>query len=53
MKRKINKKEIVYVSILILGITILMLSYTRLKYVYGSVTDWKEQHCVIPDGYEK
>ena len=53
MKEKLNKKDIVYVIILILGVTSIMISYTRFKYVYGSVTDWNYQHCVIPDCFRQ
>lgn len=53
MKEKLNKKDILYVIILILGVLILMISYSRFKYVYGSVTDWKEQHTVIPDCFRQ
>ena len=46
---KLNKRDYIYLTILISLYLILVLILTRFTYVYGSTTDWQEQHWVLPE----
>lgn len=49
MVKKLSKKEIIYLCIMNIAFFTFVIVLTRFKYAYGSSTDWKSQHWVIPE----
>ena len=46
---KLNKKDYLYLTILTLFILLIVFIITRGEYIYGSVTDWKDQHFLFAE----
>ncbi len=46
---KFNKKDYLNLTILTLFVIVIVLILTRGKYIYGSTTDWKDQHFLLAE----
>ncbi len=46
---KFNKKDLLYISILIISFFIFFLIIVNYKYYYGSTVDWYSQHIAFPE----
>ncbi len=49
MNKKFNKKDYINITILTLFVIAVVLILTRGKYIYGSTTDWKDQHFLLAE----
>lgn len=49
MNKKFNKKDYLNITILTLFVIGLVLILTRGQYIYGSTTDWKDQHFLLAE----
>ncbi len=49
MNKKFTKKDYLNITILTLFVIVLVLILTRGKYIYGSTTDWKDQHYILAE----
>ncbi|HHX57385.1 MAG TPA: YfhO family protein, partial [Clostridiales bacterium] len=46
---KLSKRDYVNLAILVMVFLAIVAVLTRLKYGYGSTTDWQQQHWVLPE----
>ena len=46
---KLTKKDYIYLTILTIFVLAIFLILTRGKYIYGSTTDWKDQHWLFAE----
>lgn len=49
MNKKFDKKDYLNITILALFVIAIVLILTRGKYIYGSTTDWKDQHYLLAE----
>lgn len=48
-KNKLNKKDILYSTVLTVAFIVFVLIILRFKFSYGSTLDWESQHSTIPE----
>ena len=48
-----NKQKLKTICLISLPIIIIVLSFMRFKYVFGSDTDWLAQHTVFPEYFRQ